>query len=115
MDYTIGDDTFTVSIIEADAVILEQSIWPSGEAFSSYAEAEGWAIATIESFAPEATHFAPTAPGVEGLPKPTQIDLNAYNAIENISSSQDWNQGIEQFCGNTLPFRIHSLEYEHKS
>lgn len=45
----------------------------------------------------------------------SQIDLNAYSVIESTSNSQNWNQGIERIRGNTLPYRIHSLEYEHKS
>ena len=79
MDYTINEDTFAVSIIDEESVILEQPTWPNGEAFESVEDAELWAAAVIESYSPEATHYAPNGRNEEPLPKPTQADLNAWH------------------------------------
>jgi hypothetical protein len=77
MHYEINESTFAVNIYDE---INPEPFWyqphyPNGDAFDSYAEAEEWAKAAMESHNPEHLFYAPNGKGLPGDPKPTEREI----------------------------------------
>jgi hypothetical protein len=77
MRYEINENDFSIKIFDD---INEEPFWyqphyPNGDTFDSVEEATTWAELAIQSLDPEYNYFAPDGKGLEGIRKPTPLEV----------------------------------------